>query len=171
MNKTIITIIIAVLAVAGVSYGAWQYFAPEPEPAELPEVKKEPEQKPGVPFITSISPISGPISTEITLKGSGFMPDWEVAGEWNYPVLSFGEAKLEPGGNFVPQFKIVDDNTIKFSVPATGCKTTVSEIGGCFSQDQITITSGIYEISLYTPKKEGINTASNKVKFNVASQQ
>ena len=102
--------------------------------------------------IDSISPLAGPVGTEITLNGLGF--DLPFPGEFSEPDLNFGKGILT-----MWEWKR-EGNKLSFKVPSEICMHNTSAIGDCF--DGLTITPGVYEIFFNSAFGQ-----SNKVKFTV----
>lgn len=110
-----------------------------------------------LPIITSVSPNSGPVGTEITLLGSGFKKVTPIY----YPVMYFGQALLRVDSGWA-QFNFISDNEIKYKIPPVVCVSGGHESGSCLQEEKI--LPRIYEIYL-----ENNLGRSNKVKFTVTS--
>lgn len=113
MTKIIITIIIVVLAIVGISYGAYYYMVPESEPAELP-VGENIAEPPVVP-----PPLTQSSITVISPKGG---EKWEIGKSY---TISWNSSNAPAGYSvelYLEQWfgDAYSSNLIKGSLPVIG---------------------------------------------------
>lgn len=106
--------------------------------------------------INTISPLRGPVGTEITLTGRGL--NFPYPGEFSEPNLYFGN--FGKGVLNDRNWEIINNETIKFVIPPETCTHESRNMGACM--ETMSITPGVYEVYISNTLGE-----SNKVKFIV----
>ncbi|MEJ8758729.1 IPT/TIG domain-containing protein, partial [Pontibacter sp. H259] len=98
----------------------------------------------GAPVISSFSPASGPVGTEVIINGSNFT----------------GINQIYVGNGLVSEFDVISTSQIRLKIPtsaSTGLIQIRSTIGTAFSTTSFTVKGGP-TVTSYSPKEGPIGT-------------
>ena len=152
--KPLIIAVVGVIAIGGI------YIA---------SVKNKSEVVPGKPFITSLSPVSGPMGTKIELKGYYLL---DRRGDQRMTIEnSKGETATIPAefiGREGENSNISGLTSFLLSINEKMCTDLPSDKGGC--SGYLTIIPGAYKIYVATNIYDTDKAVSNGYTFTVTSK-